>query len=112
KYLEDVLTPGVRLAMFGKVELDRRQGAPVMVQLEFEILAEDEEDEGLHTGRVVPIYEAVSRISTKMFRVLLHRILQETELPSDVVPEDIRRRLALPDLAVALHQVHAPDADS
>ena len=112
KYLEDVLTPGVRLAMYGKVEMDRRQGARVMVQPEFEILAEDEEDEGLHAGRIVPIYEAVSRISTKMFRVLMHRILQEAELPSDVVPEDIRRRLALPDLAIALRQVHVPDADS
>jgi ATP-dependent DNA helicase RecG len=112
KYLEDVLKPGTRLAMFGKVELDRREGARVMVQPEFEILADGEEDEGLHTGRIVPIYEAVSKISTKVFRGLLHRILQETEPPSDVVPEDIRRRLALPDLSAALRFVHAPDADA
>jgi ATP-dependent DNA helicase RecG len=112
KYLEDVLTPGVRLALFGKVEMDRRLGARVMVQPEFEILAGDDEDEGLHTGRIVPIYEAVGRFSTKMFRVLLHRILQETQLPGDVVPEDIRRRLALPDLADALRQVHSPHPDA
>ncbi len=70
--LADVLVPGVRVALFGKVESEWRN-RPLMVQPEFEILHDDEEDESLHTGRVVPIYEAIVKISTRIFRTLFHR---------------------------------------
>lgn len=109
--LADVLVPGVRVALFGKVEAEWRK-RPLMVQPEFEILHENEEDESLHTGRVVPIYEAIVKISTRIFRTLFHRILQEVELPADPLPEDIRKRLALPALASALREVHEPPQDA
>jgi ATP-dependent DNA helicase RecG len=109
--LADVLVPGVRVALFGKVEAERRN-RPLMVQPEFEILHENEEDEGLHTGRIVPVYEAIVKLSTRIFRTLFHRILQEVEMPPDPLPEDIRRRLALPTLAGALREVHQPPQDA
>ena len=39
---------------------------------EFEILSD--EDDGLHTGRIVPIYTAIGKVSTRIFRTLLDRI--------------------------------------
>jgi ATP-dependent DNA helicase RecG len=110
----DSLVPGTRVALFGKVELDRGGGQRLMIQPEIEILSgEDDAEETLHSGRMVAIYEAASKISTRVFRSLLDRVLKETELPDDPLPSSVRERIALPDLGIALQQIHnpAPDTD-
>ena len=109
----DSLLPDTRVALFGKVELDRGKGPRVMVQPEVEILSSDDDaDEALHTGRIVAVYEAAGRISTRVFRTLINRILQEAVMPEDALPEGVRARMALPDLASAIRGVHAPSADT
>jgi ATP-dependent DNA helicase RecG len=110
RHLAEMLTSGTRLSLFGKIEFDRQYAGPIMVQPEFEILTGDDDDESIHTGRIVPIYEAVGKVSTRLFRVFLHRILEQIEMPDDALPDQIRRRLALPELGTALHTVHAPPA--
>lgn len=109
----DSLLPGTRVALFGKVELERHSGHPLMIQPEIEVLSsEDESEEGLHTGRVVPIYEAAGKISTRVFRVLIHRVLQDVPAPEDALPRSVRARVGLPDLATAIREVHEPSTDS
>ena len=44
KYLTGVLTPGLRLALFGKVEYDNYSGQLGMLHPEFEILSGDDDD--------------------------------------------------------------------
>jgi ATP-dependent DNA helicase RecG len=110
RHLAEMLTSGTRLSLFGKIEFDRQYAGPIMVQPEFEILTGDDDDESIHTGRIVPIYEAVGKVSTRLFRVFLHRILEQIEMPDDTLPDQIRRRLALPELGTALRTVHAPPA--
>src|SRR6185503_10330308 len=75
-YLANVLAEGIRVALFGKVEFDSYTGELAMLHPEFEILSGDDEDgeATLHTGRVVPIYEAAGKLTTRMLRVLNHRI--------------------------------------
>src|SRR5580704_15517079 len=76
-YLGDVFTPGQKVALFGKVEFDSYSGNLAMMHPEYEILTGEEEgDASLHTGRVVPIYEAAGKVTTRIFRTLLDRILQ------------------------------------
>ena len=112
RYRESLL-PDTRIALFGKVELERQSGHFLMIQPEIEVLSsEDESDEGLHTGRVVAVYEAVGKISTRVFRGLIHRILQEAPLPEDALPESVRARIGLPGLASAIRDLHEPQADS
>src|SRR5689334_15204442 len=74
-YLANVLGEGMRVALFGKVELDTYSGQLTMLHPEMEILSGDDEDGGaaLHTGRVVPIYEAAGKITTRMLRAIVHR---------------------------------------
>src|ERR1044072_9364980 len=59
-YLANVLTEGMQVALFGKVEFDSYWGELTMLHPEFEILSGDDDDgeASLHTGRIVPIYEA------------------------------------------------------
>lgn len=108
-YLADVLQPGQRVALYGKVEYDAYAGRLTMLHPEFEILSEeDEADAALHVGRVVPIYEAAGKITTRVFRRLIHFVLEKLAPPPDPLPASIRRRLHLPDLWTALRALHFP----
>ena len=109
----DSLVPGTRVALFGKVELDRGHARRLMVQPEIEILSsEDAHEETLHSGRIVAVYEAAGKVSTRVFRSLLDRIFKNVELPADELPASVRERIGLPDLATSFREVHVPPSDT
>ncbi|MBV9498220.1 MAG: ATP-dependent DNA helicase RecG [Acidobacteriaceae bacterium] len=109
RYSESLI-PDRRVALFGKVELNRSTGTLLMVQPEVEILSDDErEDEMLHTGKIVAVYEAAGKISTRVFRKLMAHVLNEAPMPHDALPQSVRNRRQLPDLATAIRRVHAPE---
>jgi ATP-dependent DNA helicase RecG len=109
-YLADKLTPGMRVALYGKIELDNYTGDLLIMHPEFEILTGDEgeTDAALHTGRIVPIYEAAAKVTTRVFRSLLHRILGSLEPLEDHLPEGLRERLKLPNRWAAIQGLHFP----
>src|SRR5579862_1456863 len=83
-YLADRLTPGTRVALYGKIEFDTYKGELQMMHPETEFLSgEDDEgdsalgDSALHVGRIVPVYEAAGKVNTRVLRTLVHRILQQ-----------------------------------
>ena len=97
-YLNDILTPGLKVALFGKVEYDSYSRGIAMMHPEFEILSGDDDgDSSLHTGRVVPVYEAAGKVNTRVFRSLIHRILESLPPQSDPLPPHILRQMKLPD---------------
>ncbi len=105
----DSVTPDARLALFGKVELDRMNGHALMVQPEIEVFhPEEEEEEMLHTGRIIAVYEGIGEFSTRRIRGLIHRILKQVNMPEDALPASVRESVGLPDLASAIREVHAP----
>ena len=108
----DTLLPDTRVAVFGKVELDSTRQR-LMVQPELEVLSgEDEDEETLHSGRIVAVYEAAGKISTRIFRKLFDRVLKEAPTPEDALPASVRSRVGLPDLANAIRDIHAPPPDA
>src|SRR5882762_8996222 len=110
KYLAGVITPGQKVALFGKVEYDTYSGALSMLHPEVEILTGDD-DEGpsaLHVGRIVPIYEAVAKISTRVLRTLIHNTLATLPPVDDQLPPRIRERLRMPDRWTAIRDAHFP----
>jgi ATP-dependent DNA helicase RecG len=111
-YLADRFTPGQKVALFGKVELDSYTGNLQIMHPEVEDLSTDAEgDAALHTGRVVPIYEAAGKITTRVFRVLLNRVIDSLEPIDDPLPETILKRLKLPDRWTAIRNIHFPPQD-
>ncbi|MGA7235590.1 MAG: ATP-dependent DNA helicase RecG [Bryobacteraceae bacterium] len=112
-YLANVLGEGVKAALFGKVEFDSYTGELQMLHPEFEILADDDEDgeAALHVGRVVPVYEAIAKLTTRLLRTLTHRIFAELAPVEDRLPEFLRQRLKMPDRWNALRETHFPPAD-
>src|SRR5580658_2194191 len=111
-YLADRLTPGTRVALFGKIEFDSWRGDLQMMHPETEFLSGEDEDgdSALHVGRIVPVYEAAGRISTRVLRVLLHRILQEIPQLEDRLPETVRAHLRFPSRTDAVREAHFPSA--
>jgi ATP-dependent DNA helicase RecG len=113
-FLLDVFAPGQQVILFGKAELLGTRGIQ-LVNPQYEILRQDapEEDGGeedtIHTGRIVPVYEKLGHLTPNMQRGFVFRALQK--LPPDMpdpLPAEIRDRRALPPLAQALHDTHFP----
>ncbi|MCS6951256.1 MAG: ATP-dependent DNA helicase RecG [Bryobacteraceae bacterium] len=113
-YLADVLAPGRRVALYGKVDFDSFTGELGMLHPEFEILPEDEDDPeaSLHVGRIVPVYEAAGKITTRIFRRIVHQALQALAPLPDPLPETLRARLNLPDRWQATRELHFPPAEA
>ena len=109
-YLVDRFLPGVRAALYGKIELDNYTGDLLMMHPEFEILSGDDSDgdAALHTGRIVPVYEAAGKVTTRAFRSLVHRVLESIAPLDDDLPAALRERLKLPDRWAATCSLHFP----
>src|SRR5215469_14804255 len=113
-YLAKVLSEGMKLALYAKVEFDSYSGELTMLHPEFEILSGDDDDgeAALHVGRIVPIYEAVNKLSTRILRTFTHRILESLAPLDDPLPQFLRDRLRMPDRWTAVRQIHWPPADT
>lgn len=116
-FLNDVFHPHQRVILFGKLELTAH--GLQMQNPQYEILKADSEvegtgesdDETLHTGRIVPIYEKTGTLTTKMQRAIVHQAL--SALPPtipDPLPAEVRARQQLIDRRTALLDVHFPPA--
>ena len=114
-FLQDILRRDVHVVLFGSVE------ARPVLQLtnpDYEIIdagdvdgSESEEALTVHTGRIVPVYEKAGAMTPKMQRRLVHDVL--SRLPPSVpdpFPEDVRRRMQLPNRRTALLDAHFPPA--
>ena len=118
-FLGDVFHAHQRVILFGKLELTSH--GLQLQNPQYEILKQesDEEpgavpeadEETLHTGRIVPVYEKTGTLTTKMQRAIVHRAL--VQLPSEVadpLPAEVRARRQLIDRRQALLDVHFPPA--
>src|SRR5438093_585934 len=95
-FLRDSLLKGRRAVLFGIVERDSYGGAGLMMSSPQWELVEDEDTPGVHTGRIVPVYERLGPLSGKALRRIL--TLLAKEVPDDLddpMPPDLRARLAV-----------------
>jgi ATP-dependent DNA helicase RecG len=114
-YLEGRLKDGQRLVMHGKADVDAyRPGRIEMVNPQIEIVNASDEGPGDSTevGRIVPIYEAIGSISSRMLRRIIYGVLRDFDgdVP-DVLPEEIRNRYRFPTRRQALLYSHFPPKD-
>jgi ATP-dependent DNA helicase RecG len=118
-YLKDKFTPGQMIALYGKVEEDARSRELQIMQPQFEILgdssggesgAEKKAVESLEIGRIVPIYEAIGRLTPRWFRRAIHTALDNlTPDLAEPIPAAVRAHLGLISPRSALWNVHWPE---
>ena len=119
-YLQDKFKPGQMIALYGKVEEDPRSRELQIMQPQIEILGDPDEDgedaiekkaaESLEVGRIVPIYEATGRLTSRWFRKVIRTALDNltSDLP-DAIPAAVRAHLGLISPRAALWNVHWPE---
>lgn len=109
-YLATYFKVGQEVILHGKVELykDRLQ----IVAPEFEIISDENGDDSLGVGRIVPVYSITEGFTQRFFRQLIKDVLDKY-LPkvSDILPYDIRKRYNLLNLAQSLLNIHFPESD-
>jgi ATP-dependent DNA helicase RecG len=107
-FLQPLFRKGRRAVVYGRPVLSRYGGQLVLANPDYEFL-DDEDQEGIHTGRIVPVYRKLAELSSRMQRRLQYRILAELEdgglpdpLPRELAPSPWLRRID------ALRLVHFP----
>jgi ATP-dependent DNA helicase RecG len=115
-FLNDVFRPRQRVILFGRLELTSH--GLQLQNPQYEILPSDadvdehadpHDEETLHTGRIVPIYEKTGTLTTKMQRTLVHHAL--ASLPDtlpDPIPPAVREAQGLVERRRALAEAHFP----
>jgi ATP-dependent DNA helicase RecG len=119
-FLKDVIRAHTHLVLYGKAEYWGSRGMQ-LTDPEFEIIRTadharssstvPDEAPGIHTGRIVPVYERTGSVTTNMQRKLVWEALQQLPVEMfDPVPADIRMRERWPSRAEALRAAHFPES--
>jgi len=108
-YLGNVLKVGSQVVLFGEATLpEKGPRRPLFKNPEFELLAAD--PEGIHMGRIVPVYRRAGGLSPRALRSLIHRILSSLtgDLP-EPLPASLVGSLHLEERGLAFRRLHFPD---
>jgi ATP-dependent DNA helicase RecG len=103
-FRERQLTPGVEVALSGKVE--RYRGRLQMQSPDADVL--DRPSESLITGRVVPVHGTAGGVGPGHLRRAIHTALATARPVSDSLPDDIVARLGLVARDTAIGDIHFP----
>ena len=108
-YLEGKFKAGQRIVLHGKADLDpNRPGRIEMINPEYELLDSGEAD-STEVGRIVPIYEAIGGVTSRMMRRIIYTALENlggTLL--DPLPGELLARHKFPSRSEAIQFVHFP----
>jgi ATP-dependent DNA helicase RecG len=116
-YMEGRYKAGQRLVLHGKIEWDpRRPGRKSMVNPQIESLglaAAGQPADSTEVGRIVPIYEAVGGVSSRMLRRIIYSVLIHLDPSiSETLPPATVKRHGFPSKREALLNVHFPRGEA
>ena len=105
-YLARVFQPGARAIFSGVV--GKWKGL-CLRNPDYEILSNDDQDL-LHTGRIVPIYRTTEGVSQRVMRKWIADALAAVQNAlAETLVEPVRLRYKFPPIGEAMQQVHFPD---
>lgn len=107
-FLARVLHPGVKAAFSGKLQWWTKQKA--LYSPEYEVLTD--EQEGLHTGRLVPVYPQTAGVSSKWLRGKLFSVINSLREKDfiEFLPSELLTKLELNDFFLSIKNVHFPES--
>ncbi len=111
-YLEGRFQAGQRIVLYGKADMDPYRPARMeMINPQYELLGEGSAD-STEVGRIVPIYEAIGRLSSRALRRMIYAALGhlEGDVP-DPLPAGLLAPYHYPARRQALSYVHFPPPD-
>jgi len=104
--LEKIMTPGKKLALFGRIE--QKYGRLQIQSPDFEVI--EDEDDLQEMGKIVPVYPSTAGIYQKWLRrtirmALSHFLSEVTE----ILPREILEYRDMPPVQDAIMAMHYPD---
>ena len=106
RHLQNQLVTGEALVVYGKPV--RRRGVLVLEHPDLERM-DEERDESLHTGRIVPVYPLTEQLAQRTLRRILWQAVEKyADLAVDVLPPSTRQLQDWMRLGEAFHEVHFP----
>ncbi len=109
-YMERTFKKGLRVILSGEVHSFREQRQ--FIHPDIEIL-DEEKDESINFGRVVPVYSETEGISQRQMRhILSGAVARYAHATESFIPIDILRRRKLTSLPRALSALHFPGGDT
>src|ERR1700719_5307713 len=111
-YMQGRFRVGQELVVHGKADLDPRRPAGIeMINPQCELLGTETAD-STEMGRIVPIYEAIGNVSSRILRRVIYGALQNlAAVPPKALPASLLTRYEFPTRGDALRFVHFPPAD-
>ena len=107
-YLNKVFRKGQRVILFGIPRLDSYDLRVTLVNPDYELMTSSSE-RTVHTGRVVPIYRRIGKLTTRTLRRIIFEAISNLEPEiEDPLPGPLRRKYGFPDRRLAFEQVHFP----
>ena len=105
-WLASQLKPDSKVMLSGRVNVF--MGNPVFQGPEYEVL--DGADQGVHTGRLVPVYPSTQGLSQRVLRTLVKTALDSCmDQVEEFLPESVMHRNGLIGRVHAVRQMHYPD---
>jgi ATP-dependent DNA helicase RecG len=104
-YLTKILKKGKVVYLAGKTSLRKKElifSNPI-----YEL--EKKNQEMIHSGRIIPIYPETKGLTSRGLRYLIEKALKEVESIPEIIPEDIRKKINIPEINSAIRQIHFPE---
>lgn len=109
EYHSERLSGDVEVAFSGKVQYQHNRLQ--IINPAYDVLGGEEGDDrtdGIHTGRIIPLYPATAGMTSASLRRLVSRALDAVAGMADPVPRRARERFELMPVEEALRQAHFP----
>ena len=108
-YLKETLARGTKVVLFGLVEPDAMASRLLVMRSPQYEIVEGDDHGGIHTGRLVPVYEKLGPLTVKPLRRVLAHLADQVPMGlDDLLPPDLRERLRVVGRGEALRRVHLP----
>lgn len=107
-YIKSILPTDTEVVISGK--FSRRYNEIQTTDYEFEIF---DEENLIHTKRIVPKYPLTAKLTAKMVRTAVRNALEQhgNEIP-EILPLPLRNKLQLIDRQQAINEIHFPTSDT
>ncbi len=106
-YLSGTLKEGSSAVFYGEVSWDQYSRGLTMLNPEIEILTKGD-DLPVHADRIVPVYRRIDRISGRMIRQIIFRLLSSSPEMPESLPGRILLKYDFPALCDAYWGIHFP----
>ncbi len=108
-FLTKSILPNALLSVSGRVNTFGRSNKLTIQAPQYEVLSFD--GNGIHTGRLVPVYPETQGVTSKWLRRQIHSLLTEhKDLIKEYMPEDVVKKYGFMPFPEAMQEIHYPQS--